>query len=576
MDVRNNHHVDALVSAYRTLRTALEAVRIPDRDQDPSALLPAPPAVAEPKSQQEPPKPRPSRRASRIAAENMGSQAAPIVLDADDDHPPPPPGKVRCPVCGLALSPDMLNTHLDTCLSSGGGAGGKAAGGNAAHSAPPVVLGRKPCGKPPKRLPKLVHSIMKPSQIKAKLREYRLPTHGNRKAMVWRLSEFTLRYNCALDGGEAPTYDAIAARVTNDEQHRKASAKQASSASKAHKSSGSVSTESSPASAGKPRAGGSAKSKSKSKAKSKHKALIKEIRKRKAAKAAKAAAEAAEAAKLAAENPWRVVEDPVSGKPFYYNALANIGTFDPPQELTDPSQETHGYTVLVLPPSGSDPPKLVAIQPAAAPPPPPPPAVKDRSSEGAFFFMREAGDRCFTAEWDADYLVHGNYEIAAETVTPQRIHEFPFSVVIRGPSGAVMFERAQDFSGRFGFTTTEEGTYSVCFNLGKLPRSRKANGRKVSIDISAGLKTDDYTEVAQKEHLSPMEVELRRMTDIARVIKDDLIHMRNREARLRETNESTIAWADTWSNVGFFLVFCLTAWQLYFVRASVKASNKMF
>merc|ERR1711916_121650 len=197
------------------------------------------------------------------------------------------------------------------------------------------------------------------------------------------------------------------------------------------------------------------------------------------------------------------------------------------------------------------------------------------TSEGVYFYMRESADRCFTDEWEVDYLVHGEYEIAPETVTPQRIHEFPFGVVIKAPSGTIMFEREQDFSGRFGFTTTERGVYSICFNLARLPRSRKGSGRKVSLDIAAGFKTEDYTEVTQKEQLDPMTSEVRKMAQMAHNIKTEMKDMRAREIRHRATNESTNSAATWWSIVGLTLVLSLTAFQLYFVRSSVK-NDKMF
>ena len=49
------------------------------------------------------------------------------------------------------------------------------------------------------RLPKLCPDIMKPQQLRAKLKEYHLPTHGSRQALMTRLKEYHLQYNAQRD-----------------------------------------------------------------------------------------------------------------------------------------------------------------------------------------------------------------------------------------------------------------------------------------------------------------------------------------------------------------------------------------
>lgn len=103
---------------------------------------------------------------------------------------------VDCPVCGLRTKVTLINGHLDRCLS------------DPFPSTPPPSLG------PPKiagagvvykrgnslpRLPKVVFSIMKDKELKKKLREYHLPTCGQRKALIARLEEFTLQYKAQQD-----------------------------------------------------------------------------------------------------------------------------------------------------------------------------------------------------------------------------------------------------------------------------------------------------------------------------------------------------------------------------------------
>ena len=116
---------------------------------------------------------------------------------------------VECPVCGEKVKVLLINAHLDRCLCEP----------FLSVSPPPTpplqrVLPPSTQSLPPKlsgvpiiykqgkalpRLPKFVFSIMKDRELKKKLKEYHLPTHGQRKALIARLEEFTLQYKAQQD-----------------------------------------------------------------------------------------------------------------------------------------------------------------------------------------------------------------------------------------------------------------------------------------------------------------------------------------------------------------------------------------
>ena len=55
-------------------------------------------------------------------------------------------------------------------------------------------------------------------------------------------------------------------------------------------------------------------------------------------------------------------------------------------------------------------------------------------------------------------------------------------------------------SGKFAFTANDAGAHKVCFvNNGQL-------SRRVVFDFLTGVDAKDYTELAKKEHLQPLEV----------------------------------------------------------------------
>ncbi len=60
--------------------------------------------------------------------------------------------------------------------------------------------------------------------------------------------------------------------------------------------------------------------------------------------------------------------------------------------------------------------------------------------------------------------------------------------------------------------------------------------RKVGLDIRTGVDAKDYSEIATKENLSKMELEMRKIEDGVSDILKDLKYLRRREEKMRNTN----------------------------------------
>lgn len=59
---------------------------------------------------------------------------------------------------------------------------------------------------------------------------------------------------------------------------------------------------------------------------------------------------------------------------------------------------------------------------------------------------------------------------------------------------------------------------------------------RVSFDLKIGVEAEDYDAIAISEHLSPLEVELRKLEDAAAAVNKHMNYMRQREAAMRNTN----------------------------------------
>jgi hypothetical protein len=120
--------------------------------------------------------------------------------------------------------------------------------------------------------------------------------------------------------------------------------------------------------------------------------------------------------------------------------------------------------------------------------------------------------------------------------------------------------------GKFGFTTALAGEYTYCLQDEFVGESDNSADRLVELVVHSGVEAQDYSAIAKKEHLKPLELELRRIEDTVEMIQKDFEYMREKEAVMRDTNESTFSRV---SLLSFFSIFCLLAlalWQLFYLK----------
>lgn len=58
----------------------------------------------------------------------------------------------------------------------------------------------------------------------------------------------------------------------------------------------------------------------------------------------------------------------------------------------------------------------------------------------------------------------------------------------------------------------------------------------VTLDELTGVEGRNYDEIAKVENLKPLELEIRRLEDLATSIVQDFAHMKQREEEMRSTN----------------------------------------
>ncbi|NWX09968.1 RAD18 ligase, partial [Caloenas nicobarica] len=111
--------------------------------------------------------------------------------------------KVECPVCGVAIPEQYINKHLDSCLTS---EEKKDSLRSSAHK-------RKP-------LAKVVYNLLSDRDLKKKLKEHGLSTHGTRQQLVKRHQEFVHMYNAQCDSLNPKSVAEIVKELEKNEKVR--------------------------------------------------------------------------------------------------------------------------------------------------------------------------------------------------------------------------------------------------------------------------------------------------------------------------------------------------------------------
>jgi len=92
----------------------------------------------------------------------------------------------------------------------------------------------------------------------------------------------------------------------------------------------------------------------------------------------------------------------------------------------------------------------------------------------------------------------------------------------------------------------------------------------IDVDFDVGAEAMDYSAIAKSEKLQPIEAELRKLEKVVQEIWDEMEYLKNREAKMRDTNESTNERVQWFSFLTLFTLISLGTWQIYYLRRFFK------
>eukprot|EP01114_Cavostelium_apophysatum_P020217 TRINITY_DN671_c0_g1_i1.p1 TRINITY_DN671_c0_g1~~TRINITY_DN671_c0_g1_i1.p1 ORF type:complete len:257 (+),score=53.79 TRINITY_DN671_c0_g1_i1:46-816(+) len=233
-------------------------------------------------------------------------------------------------------------------------------------------------------------------------------------------------------------------------------------------------------------------------------------------------------------------------------------------------------------------------------------------SQSIYFILEDGQTRCFLEEIPKDTLVLGRFKAELQTEAkageqkklspvqfaqrgrkggPRGIPPLPaggaeeqqqmppgdvgIKVVVTDPEGHnTIPSRVTPLEGRFAFTSQLGGEHKMCFQTnttgGWFGGKRKL---KFHLDIETGEGATDYEDIAKQEHLSALEVEVRKLNDRIKDIRAEQNYQRNRESSFRDTSESTNSRVVWWSVIQTAILLAAGFWQISHLKHFFKTKK---
>ncbi|GAA5851113.1 hypothetical protein JCM8547_004136 [Rhodosporidiobolus lusitaniae] len=148
--------------------------------------------------------------------------------------------------------------------------------------------------------------------------------------------------------------------------------------------------------------------------------------------------------------------------------------------------------------------------------------------------------------------------------------------VVDGSASRNTYQSKKGLKGetRMAITTHADADLGVCFRNvldNSVPEHQASqHSRLIDLDVDIGADAVDYNAIAKQESLSGLEVEMRKLEGVVKEIVEELNYLKRREARMRDTNESTNERVQKFFWLTFAVLIGLGAWQILHLRSYFK------
>jgi len=194
------------------------------------------------------------------------------------------------------------------------------------------------------------------------------------------------------------------------------------------------------------------------------------------------------------------------------------------------------------------------------------PALLVGSTSGILFHLEPNSDKCLRDEVHKDVLVTGDYSIVDSP-------GHKVNIMVTDSRGEVLHKRENFKKGKFTITVEQFDVLQICFRSTVDQQHRNTGPLEVSLELKHGIETKAYEQIAEAEKLKPLEVELRKLEDLAEAVVKDFINMKQAEEEMRDTNESTHQRVLYFSILSVICLLLLATWQVFYLRRYFKSQK---
>ena len=208
-----------------------------------------------------------------------------------------------------------------------------------------------------------------------------------------------------------------------------------------------------------------------------------------------------------------------------------------------------------------------------APPPPPSPLVlvpllllllllllpsSTTPTTALTLVLTSTETRCVFDHLTKDALATGFYSVSRSADDEDR--RTGVRVWVTAPDGSDVFAAENAREGKFAFAAAEDGPYETCV------RNADVLDHTVVLKLKSGVEAKDLSDVAQRDHLLPLGVELLRIEQVALEVRREMAQFFKSEADMRNVNERTNSLVARMALFSCVVCFLVGAAQFYQVR----------
>jgi len=171
-------------------------------------------------------------------------------------------------------------------------------------------------------------------------------------------------------------------------------------------------------------------------------------------------------------------------------------------------------------------------------------------------------DTLIVVRWKAEELkIHNPPSLSQQKQQLQQEPKLGVKITVRDPFKNLVNTKDGMAEGRYAFTSTLGGEYQLCFQI-NVSRWFGSLKTKLTLDIESGASAVDYEEIARLEHLTELQIEVRKLNDQVREILKEQNYLKAREIEARDESEKTNSRVIWWSFAETTFLVVSGFWQI--------------